>query len=484
MSAFLDSDVKWLDHIPSRVESVFLKHLTHRGRFCEVHVDEARGKKPVGIWGWNTWCGIHDMTPLVGAAVHDIMRKTLDEGLSHTEPGTGLLPHCVPIDDDGRIGYRQGEKRVEYRTYGGVHGEDYCLDNIICWAKMILEFFLYTRDRKWFRTEKLKAVERSTDFILESLRPAYNPSLIESGIEGDWTENTNWHADNSNNNVCMVQCLDLLSEVEALLKRKRMRDRYREIVEEIRSQFRRDAREGGFWWDPKGHFLHGNDGAGRRIYGEAYFESTANYFSILWKVATPEQSARIWSYVDEHPEIEEPYPVLTNYLPRNAARRMNYGHTVTDGDIWLTLGAHAAVARLRSGYTRKATRMFKAIVDYELKEGTIHNNIYPDGTSNKDWSPEIGNYGSIFTLLVEGVLGLSPRAEGLLIAPMRLEGMGALRTVSPLTYAGKRFYLEVSWKGGSRPEVKVDGRKESPSAWGYMLPPEFDDGCTVAVCYR
>jgi len=484
MAVFLDSEIKWLDHIPSRVESVFLKHLTHKGRFCEVHVDRVCGKKPVGIWGWNTWCGIHDMTPLVSGEVHGIMRKTLDEGLSHTEAGTGLLPHCVPIDDDGRLGFRDGEKRVEYRTYRGIHGEDYCLDNIICWAKMVLEFFLYTRDRNWFTLEKLRTVERSTDFILGNLRSAYNPSLIESGIEGDWTENTNWHADNSNNNICMVQCLDQLSQVESIFGRTKMEERYAGMAQEIRSQFQRAAGGGGFWWDGKGYFLHGNDGAGQRIYGDGYFESTANYFSILWGVAKPGQSRRIWSYLDSHPEIEEPFPVLTNHLPRNAARRMDYGHTVTDGDVWLTLGAHAAVARLRSGYMQEATRMVKAIVDYELKEGTIHNNVYPDGTSNKDWSPEIGNYGSLFTLLVEGVLGLSPMSNGLLIAPMRLEGMNGFKTVAPLAYAGKEFYLEVSWKGGHRPEVRMDGRKRRASKRGYVLPPEFDDGCTLAMAYR
>ena len=349
---------------------------------------------------------------------------------------------------------------------------------------MVLEFFLYTRDRNWFTVEKLKTVERSTDFILNNLRSDYDPALIESGIEGDWTENTDWHADNSNNNVCMVQCLDQLIQVESIFGRRRERDRYGMAAEEIRSHFRRDAAEGGFWWDGNGWFLHGNDGSGKRIYGNRYFESTANYFSILWGVATERQTRRIWSYLDSHPEVEEPLPVLTNHLPRNAARRMRYGYTITDGDVWLTLGAHAAAARLRSGFASKATRMFKAIIDYELREGTIHNSIFHDGTRDEKWSPEMANYGSIFTPLVEGVLGLCPRAEGLLIAPVSLAGMRNLKTIIPLTYAGKTFNLNISWRGGMRPEVRLDGKDEKPTDKGYLLGPEFEEGSTVSMIYR
>ncbi len=484
MAVFLETEAAWLDHIHQVIQTVFLNQLTHRERFCELHTDRNGVRKPVGIWGWNTWCGIHDMTPLVGESVHSIMRNTFDEGLNRTERGTGLLPHAILIDSDGRIGYCDGKERVEYRTYSGIHGEDYCLDNIICWAKMILEFFLYTRDREWFTLDKLARIERSTDYILDDLRSAYNPALIESGIEGDWTENTNWHADNSNNNVCMVQCLDQLVQVESIFGRDAQSERYQAIGREIRSHFCAGVDEGGFWLADKGFFIHGNDGAGKRTYGERYFESTANYFSILWDVASPRQADGIWRYLDLHPEIELPYPVLTNHNPRDSARRMNYGHTVTDGDIWLTLGSHAAAARLRSGHRSKATEMYRAIVEYERREGTIHNNIYPDGTSNLSWSPEIGNYGSLFTPLVEGVLGIRPIDQGLLVQPLALEGMRHLRTMIPLSYAGKAFHLDISWKAGRRPSVVVNGRKQRTTGNGYLLPPDFDDGSVVKMSFR
>lgn len=103
MANSIASEIDWLDDIPRRIDSVFLGQLTHRNRFCELRAVEEGGNKPVGIWGWNTWCGIHDITPLVGNSVHGIMRNTFDEGLRRTEVGTGLLPHCIPIDDDGRI---------------------------------------------------------------------------------------------------------------------------------------------------------------------------------------------------------------------------------------------------------------------------------------------------------------------------------------------------------------------------------------------
>jgi len=482
MPDFVETEADWLDVIHERIHTVFLGQLVHDGRFCELRADGG-GKRPVGIWGWNTWCGIHDMTPLVGRSVHVVMERTVDEGLSRPEPGTGLLPHAVPIDEDGRIGYRDGREDVHYRTYDGVHGEDYCLDNIICWAKMALELFLYTRDRDWFTLGRLEAVERSTDFILDNFRSQYNGSLIESGIEGDWTENTDWHADNSNNNACMVQCLDQLVEVESILGRDGRAKRYQGAADEIRTNFRRDASEGGFWWRG-GWFLHGNDGSAQRIYGDRYFESTANYFSILWGISTEEQIRRIWSYVNAHPEIEAPLPVLTNHLPRTDARRMNYGRTVTNGDVWLTLGAHATVARLKSGFTSRATQMYKSIMDYERTEGTIHNSIYMDGTRNEIWSPEIGNYGSIITPLVEGVLGLAPRARGLFISPRALKGMRHLRMVKPLSFAGKSLYLDVQWKGGSRLEVVVNGKVQKPHGSSYLLPPDFDDGSKIRMVFH
>jgi hypothetical protein len=485
MPVFVESEIDWLDNVRERIDSVFLGELTHRDRFCELRRDvgEKRGK-PIGIWGWNTWCGIHDMTPLAWSHVHELMKNTVDEGLSRTERGTGLLPHAIPIDEDGRIGYRNGEEETYYRTYSGIHGEDYCVDNIICWAKMALELFLYTRDRSWFTTEKLGIVEKSTDYILDNLRSDFNPDLIESGIEGDWTENTDWRGDNSNNNVSMIQCLDQLVEVERTFGRASRAREYLEKAGDLRSAFRVDSENGGFWHETSGYFLHGNDGTGGAIYGDEYFESTANYYSLLLDVPDEGQRSRIFSYIDSNPGIESPLPVLTNYLPRNAARRMNYGQTVTDGDVWLTLGAHATAARLRWGYRREATSMYSAIFHYEREHGTIDNAIYMDGTADTKWSPEIGNYGSIFTPLVEGVLGFHPISEGLLIRPLPLEGMNNLKILEPLTYAGKRFYLEISWKGGSMPEATMDGEKLKPTGGGIVLDPEYEDGCKIEMVYR
>jgi hypothetical protein len=476
---FIDSDIVWIDHIHQRLEDIFLGKLTHRERFCELYTDE-NGTRPVGIWGWNTWCGIHDMTPLVGESFHRVMRNTLDEGLSYPEPGTGLLPHSVPIDRDGRIGYRDGESAVCYRTYFGVHGEDYCLDNIICWAKMVLEYFLYTRNEAWFSRDKLEIVERSTDFILEELRSDYNPDLLESGIEGDWTENTDWHADNSNNNVCMIQCLRQLIEVESMLGRTSKGRRYSEILSEMEASFVSERGEGGFWEPDRGFFLHGNDGKGGRVYGDEYFESTANFFALLLGIASGEQSRRIWSYVDGHPEIEDPLPVMTNHLPRTHGRRMRYGQTITDGDVWLTLGAHAAAARLRHGFRRRATKMYRSIIDYEKREGTIHNSIFRDGSRDEKWSPEIGNYGSMITPLTEGILGLQPMADGLRIEPNRTEGMRRLATKRPLTYAGKEFFLEVRWNGGTKAKVSIDG-ESAPGQRGCLLRPEYENGSLVRI---
>jgi len=477
------SEIEWLDHVRERIDSVFLRKLNHRERFCELRNDGEERGRPVGIWGWNTWCGIHDMTPLGDQRVHQVMKNTVDEGLSRTEPGTGLLPHAVPIDEDGRIGYRNGVESTYYRTYSGVHGEDYCIDNIICWAKMALELFLYTRDRNWFSADRLRIVERSTDYIIDNLRSGYSPDLIESGIEGDWTENTDWHADNANNNVSMIQCLDQLVEVESILGRKSRARRYGELSREMRSKFREVAEEGGFWQQGRGYFLHGNDGTGKRVYGDAYFDSTANYFSLLWDVAGKEQVKRIMSYLDSHPEIEKPLPVLTNHLPRNHARRMNYGRTITDGDVWMTLGAHAMVARLRRGYPGIATEMYRAIIGYELEHGTIHNSIFADGSADEKWDPEIANYGSIFTPLVEGVLGMRPTSEGLLIRPVPLHGMRHIRFLAPLTYAGKHFGLEVEWGGGSSITVEIGGRRTETVDGGVLLDPGYDDGSGVKISY-
>jgi hypothetical protein len=163
---------------------------------------------------------------------------------------------------------------------------------------------------------------------------------------------------------------------------------------------------------------------------------------------------------------------------------MNYGHTVTDGDVWMTLGAHAMAARLRMGYAERATDMYRAIINYELDHGTIHNSIFADGSADEKWDPEIGNYGSIFTPLVEGVLGLKPTSGGLLIGPVPLHGMRNLRFLAPLAYAGKYFGLEVNWRGGSRSLATLDGERLESVEGGVLLDPDFDDGSEVKIVYR
>jgi hypothetical protein len=90
--------------------------------------------------------------------------------------------------------------------------------------------------------------------------------------------------------------------------------------------------------------------------------------------------------------------------------------------------------------------MYKSIIDYELKEGNIHNNFYTDGSSKKDWSPEMGNYGALFTPLVEGVLGLEPKAYGLWISPFLLEGMNRLKLRRPQVTWVKIFILKFPGK--------------------------------------
>ena len=108
------------------------------------------------------------------------------------------------------------------------------------------------------------------------------------------------------------------------------------------------------------------------VHGDKYFEATVNYCALLWNIAPEEYSQRIWEYLNlHHKPMEVPYPVLTNYLPRTGDRRTNYGKTVTNGDIWMVLGAHAAATRLQSGFLKEGTEMFKIIVDYEREHGML-----------------------------------------------------------------------------------------------------------------
>jgi len=483
MADFIESNVGWFDHIPSRIQSVFLKQLTYQGCFAEVHApDEHCSEKYfAGIWGWNTWCALHDMVPLAGPEVQQIMRNTFQVGLNSIEPETGLFPHSVLIGPKGVIG-----SKVEYRTYGGAHGEGYNLDNILCWAKMILEYVLYTRDLQWFTPQKLAAIENCIGYILKNFRSKFNPHLIETGIEGDWTENTNWEGDNAIVNANMYHCLHLLAGVQNLQGSVEKVEKYLELAEEISLAFNLLSSKGGFWDEKRGYYLHGNDGTGKQVYGDDYFETSANIFAILWGMADEYRTNSIWKFMDAHPEIELPYPVLTNLYSRTCARRPEYGHTVCNGDIWFTLGAHTAVARLNCGYVKKATEMFRAILNYELKEGTIHNNIYPDGSVNADWSPEMANYGSLFTILVEGLLGIRPSSEGLLIHPYPLGGMSHLKTLSPLYYALKPFYLDIRFDGPNLKKVKVKGMPRPPQDIRdntFILRPYFPAGATVLMEY-
>jgi hypothetical protein len=453
---FIDTDIDWLDSIFTRLKTVYIDKLVYKGCFVELHKSVWGDPYPAGIWGFNTWAGIHDLIPIVDDKFRSILRNTFDKGLENTDPSTGLLPHAILTSRNEEIGYVYNVKRVEYKCYGGIHGEDYNLDNMNYWAHMILLYYLYTLDDTWFTDEKLLKVEKSVDYIISHFMAMYNPDLVEVGIEGDWTENTNWHADNANVNVNMYYVLRLLAQVERL-KGKSESARYHDLIaERIKNAFNKEVSEGGFWDSKRGVYVHGNDGRGGRVYGDKYFETTANIFAILYGIAESDKVQSILRYMDMFPDIESPWPVKTNYPGRTDARRTRYLYDVTNGDVWFFLGAHTAVVRLKNGYREKGTKMYKVIRDYEEKEGTIHNNIYGDGSVNADWSPELGNYGGLFTPYVEGVLGLRPTEFGLIISPTPLEGMTYLKTLNPLFYAGKNFYLSVEWKGENLSEVYID----------------------------
>ena len=479
---FFDSSIDWFEHIPSRIKSVFLEQLTYQGCFAEVHAPDERSQKKyfAGIWGWNTWCGIHDMTPLADPEVRQVIKNTLQVGFNSIEPETGLFPHAVMIGPDGVMG-----SKIEYKTYSGEHGEAYNLDNIICWMKMILEFVLYTRDMQWFTPQKLAAIENCIAYILKNFRLNFNPVLLEAGIEGDWTENTNWEADNAIVNANMYDCLQLLAGVQGIMGSVEKVGKYLELADEILIAYNFLTSKGGFWDDKRGYYVHGNDGIGQQIYGDDYFDTSANIFPMLWGIADKHRAEEVWKFIDAHPQIEAPYPVLTNLLPRTSPRRPDYGHAVCNGDIWFCVGAMAGVARLKYGYAEKAARIFKTILDYEMKEGTLHNNIYPDGSVNAAWSPEVANYGSLFTILVQGFLGMHPTSEGLLISPSRIGGVNYFRTLQPLYYASKPFNLEIRFDGPALKRVKVKGiprpsqdvRDEST----FVLRPYFQPNTTFSI---
>lgn len=443
----------WLEGIPSRIRDVYLGPLFHHGTFNEVHVTYTRpllgilGKrkvlerKHVGIWGWNSWCGLHVFPYITGPAIDAIYARTIEAGFARTEPGTGLLPHAV-LHENGAFG-----SKIEFKCYGGQHGEAYNLDNMLCWAKMALERVLVTGDVRWLDGGRLGTITTTVDFVLDSCRGKFNPALVHAGIEGDWTECTDWDLDNANVNVNLLETLDLLVQATTLAGTDVPRD-YTAERAAILEAFTADVGDGGFWHPDAGHLVHGNDGKGEIVHGNAYFESTANYLALLHDVLLPSQARRVWEYLDAHrTPVELPYPVLTNHRPRTGARRKAYGNTVTNGDVWMVLGSHAAAARLRAGFVDEGTAMYKAIVDYESREGVLHNCIYPRGHRvNDSWDPEIGNYGALYAAFVLGVLGITPLARGLQFRVAGLAGMDHLATA--IFFNGRRLDVSITWNDG------------------------------------
>ncbi|MEX2680410.1 MAG: hypothetical protein Q6373_002330 [Candidatus Sigynarchaeota archaeon] len=450
-----------MEGIPRRIETVYLNKLVWNGVYNEIHCKYKHflwrkrlvSSTHVGVWGWNSWCGIHAFPLLTGGDLASIYKATVDVGFTRPEPTTGLLPHAV-IHKDGVFG-----SQPEYKCYGGQHGESYNLDNMLCWAKMAMEYFLVTNDKVWFTTAKLERITCTVDYILDNLRGRFNPVLVEAGIEGDWTECTDWTLDNANVNVNFIETLRLLAECMVLIGKDVGVKEYQTAREAMIAAFNAPVRKGGFWDPELGHYVHGNDGAGDIVHGNKYFESTTNYFAILWRIAPPEMRKRIWEYTNAHRRpLEMPFPVLTNLGPRTGARRKEYRRTVTNGDVWMVLGAHAAAARLQDGYIKEGTEMYKAIVDYEAREGVLHNCLYPgNNTVNDSWDPEIANYGALFAPLVFGVLGIVPGAKGL---DFNVAGLDSLEKLDmTFFFDGREHLLRARWKGNSLASisVQVDG---------------------------
>lgn len=432
--------------LPERIARVYLGPLLHHGTFNEIHNRYKRRffrrkrveSKPVGIWGWNTWCGIQAFPVLVGGAVAQVYKDTVAVGYAHPEPGTGLLPHAVLHGEDGAFA-----ARPTYKCYGGAHGEAYNLDNILCWTKLAMEYFLVTGDAAWFRGAIWERTTHTIDYVLDHCRAKFNPALVYAGVEGDWTECTDWTLDNANVTANLLRTLQLADACRVLLDDRDCRD-YASTARTIVAEFNKDVEAGGFWSETRGHYVHGNSGDGAVVHGDAYFESTVNYFSLLWRLVPADRRARLWAYITAHEDaLERPYPVLTNLGARTGARRPRYGRTVTNGDVWLVLGAHAAAARLQGGYRTRGTAMYRTIVAYERAEGTIHNCIYQDGRVNDSWDPEIGNYGALFAPFVFGVLGLQATAPGIDLHLAPLAGLRHLR--ARLFLYGRPVVLETRW---------------------------------------
>nr|MDO8113127.1 hypothetical protein [Candidatus Sigynarchaeota archaeon] len=481
----LHSNLSWLDAIAGKIKSVYLDKLYHDGVYNEIHCDYKKsflGKRKlissafVGIWGWNSWCGIHTFPVITGGELASIYKRTVDAGFARTEPSIGLLPHAV-VHENGVFG-----SRTEFKCSGGAHGEGYNLDNMLCWAKMAMEYFLTTND-PWFTVEKFTIITHTVDYMLDYFRGKYDPVLVEAGIEGDWTECTDWELDNADVNANMIETLRLAIECQALLGKPGTGKDYKAVRDQMIAAFNKPVQQGGFWDPAARHYIHGNDGRGDIVHGDKYFEATANYFALLWHIAPIENRKQLWKYINEHRKpIEMPYPVLTNYLPRTGARRKNYGSTVTNGDVWMVLGAHAAAARLQDGFIPEGTAMYKAIVDYEASEGVLHNCIYPKrNTVNDSWDPEIANYGALWAPLVLGVLGIVPRAAGLEFNITGLEGLASLGMT--FFFDGYLHRLLASWTNGkfTSSEISREGVLVGKTSAGRFLLARGDPSCIKDV---
>ncbi|MHA1338577.1 MAG: hypothetical protein ACTSRZ_02440 [Promethearchaeota archaeon] len=448
----IDSNLDYLNNIADYISKIYLKKLVYNNAFNEIHNEFKKRlfkrklvkSEYVGVWGWNSWCGIHIFPLLTSNKIMEIYKNTVDVGFSHLEPENGILPHAVLHKN----GIFAGEPT--YKCYGGIHGEDYNIDNILCWAKMAMEYFLATNDYEWFNSQKMTIISTTVDFFLNNYRAKYNPALLYSGIEGDWTECTNWELDNSDINVNMLRTLELLIECEKIFGKSYSNSNfnYKDIFNEILQNFNKPIEEGGFWHNKLGFYVHGNDGKGIHIEGDKYFESTVNYFSILWNFAPENYSKRIFEYLNKHhEEIENPkpvyVPVLTNYKPRTNARRKNYGKTVTNGDIWVVLGAHATAARLKKGFIDIGTKMYKAILKHSQDHGFFHNSIYLNGSVNDSWDPEVANNGAPYPPLIYGLLGIELKAEGIKFKISCLKNIKSLKMILFLFQIP--HYFEISW---------------------------------------
>jgi hypothetical protein len=458
----VDSNIKWIDTIPEKIRTIYMGKLLNNNVFNEIHNKYKRkffkrvlaSSTHVGVWGWNSWCGIHTFPILIGEDVAEIYKNTVQVGFDRCEDKTGLLPHAI-IHRNGIFG-----SEITHMCYGGANGESYNFCNILCWAKMAMEYYLISGDREWFTDKIITTITKTLDYILNNYRDKFNPKLVYAGVEGCWTECTDWVLDNANVNVNMLNALQLVIECQKLLKKKYSSLDYQAIYIEIKSNFNKPLNEGGFWQEITengticGFYGHGNNGKGSEVHGDKYFESTTNYFALLWGIVDDDKRDKLWKYINLHQdELEKPYPVLTNLYPRTGARRKNYGNTVTNGDIWMVLGAHAAAARLQDNFIKIGTEMYQTIVNYEKEHGVLHNCIYQNGRVNDSWDPEVANYGALFAPFALGILGIVPKANGI---EFNIKPLTDLTNISTKLYVfGKPIEVSIQWKNGNLISVRI-----------------------------